>query len=58
MSLFPTLCSLGRSKEKVKSRQRIFSALVTFRAFVAQVVERLLLSGRFAKSERLVASAF
>ena len=31
---------LGRSKEKVNSRQRIFSPLVTFWAFLAQVLER------------------
>jgi hypothetical protein len=31
---------LARSKEKVNSRQRIFSPLVTFWAFLAQVLER------------------
>ena len=31
---------LGRSKEKVNSRQRIFSPSVTFWAFLAQVLER------------------
>src|SRR5260370_2251135 len=31
---------LGRSKDKVNSRQRIFSPLVTFWAFLAQVLER------------------
>jgi hypothetical protein len=31
---------LGRSKEKVNSRQHIFSPLVTFWAFLAQVLER------------------
>src|SRR5258708_33792720 len=31
---------LGRSKAKVNSRQRIFSPLVTFWAFLAQVLER------------------
>ena len=47
---------LARSKEKVNSRQRIFSPLVTFGPFLARVLTPL--SGRFAKSERLVASAF
>ena len=42
---------LGRSKEKVNSRQRIFSPLVTFWAFLAQVLERgSSCPGRFAKS--------
>ena len=31
---------LARSKEKVNSRQRIFSPLITFWAFLAQVLER------------------
>ena len=43
-ALIPKLCSF--SKEKVNSRQRIFSPLVTFWAFLAQVRTRLLLSGR------------